>query len=400
MRIAQVWKNDYPWDVRVEKICKTLIDDGHEVHLICSNTKKQKTRENLNSLQIYRLPYVTTNLLNRIFSMPVFFNPLWIYQILKVVRNQKIEAIIVRDLPLILAGIFAAKICKIPVVFDMAENYPALWKEHVSRKGIKFFNVILKNHKLAEIMENYALKKADYIIVVVEESKTRILKKGIPGDKVSIVSNTPDLSIFDNKGCNKNNSIDDEFKLLYVGGVESPKRGVETVIRSIPLLHEDIDNLSFSIVGDGAYLGRIKEFVKTLGIERNINFKGRISYDLMIEFIDRSDVCVVPHFATEHVNSTIPNKLFEYMARKKPVIVSDAAPLKRIVEENNSGVVFRSGDERSFAEKVLELKSPAVRFQLGENGYRAVNEKYNWDRDSQNLREIFNKVQKGEAKRN
>ena len=38
LRIVMVWDGDYPWDVRVEKVCTTLIASGHEVHLVCRNS--------------------------------------------------------------------------------------------------------------------------------------------------------------------------------------------------------------------------------------------------------------------------------------------------------------------------------------------------------------------------
>ena len=75
MRIAVVWKNDYPWDVRIEKICNTLRDAGYGVHLICSNTKREKTEENLSGIKVHRLGYFRNGVLNTLYSMPMFFNP-------------------------------------------------------------------------------------------------------------------------------------------------------------------------------------------------------------------------------------------------------------------------------------------------------------------------------------
>lgn len=390
MKIVKVWKNDYPWDIRVEKICKTLLEDGHEVHLICSNTKKQKIRENLNGLHIHRLPAIKNDLLNKICSIPAFFNPFWIYKLLKVVKNERIEIIMVRDLPLVLTGLFVGRIYKIPVIFDMAENYPAMWREQ-SMRGIKLYNIFFKNSKLADLMEDYVLKRVDHIIVVVEESKQRILKKDISENKISIVSNTPDLNMF-NKRCNNNENIGDEkrrLKLIYTGRVGSAKRGLDTVIKAIPILSKEIDGLSLIILGDGPYLNKLKELARTLEIEQYINFCSHVDYNLMISYIHSSDICIVPHYVTEHINTTIPNKLFEYMACKKPVIVSNAVPLRRIVEKEKCGVVFESENVDSFVNAVLSLKDPKIRLEKGNNGYEAVKRTYNWQNDSKVLKQIF-----------
>ena len=53
-----------------------------------------------------------------------------------------------------------------------------------------------------------------------------------------------------------------------------------------------------------------------------------------------ADICIIPHEKCELTNTTVPNKLFEYFCYGKHVIVSDAAPLKRIINETNSGIVF------------------------------------------------------------
>jgi glycosyltransferase involved in cell wall biosynthesis len=393
MRIAKVWKNDYPWDVRVEKICKTLIDDDHEVHLICSNVKKQKMEENINGLNIHRLPAVRSDIVNKLCSMPIFFNPLWIYKLREIVKRENIEAIMIRDLPLVLTGILIGKIYKIPVIFDMAENYPAMWNDIVSRRGIKFYNYFLKNPCVAEIMEGYVIKRVDHTIVVVEESRDRILKKGAPINRLSIVGNTPELSQAQISEDQIDIGLNDRFKIVYTGFVDSG-RGLDTVIKSLAILNNKIWNICLIIVGDGSFLQQLKLLAKDLGVERLIKFTGWVEHEVVKEYIRDSDICVIPHKLSNQMNSTIPNKLFDYMLYKKPVIVSDAVPLKRIIEENDCGVVFKSGSEIDFVQKVLELKDPVVRSRKGENGYIAIKSKYNWDNDAHKLKEIFRRYSK------
>ena len=51
MIICKIWDADYPWDIRVEKVCRSL-QQKHEVHLVCRNTKRRPTYEQLDGLHV------------------------------------------------------------------------------------------------------------------------------------------------------------------------------------------------------------------------------------------------------------------------------------------------------------------------------------------------------------
>lgn len=388
MKIAKVWKADFPWDIRVEKIINSLKEEGHDVHLICSNIEKNKIRDEINGIQIHRLPWLKIDIFNKIFNLPFFLNPVWIYKIFQVIKSEKIEIILVRDLPLVLSAIMVGKFFGIPVIFDVAENYPAMWREIVDKDWMHLYNYFLKNPMIANTIEAFALKKVSHIIVVVEESKKRIMEKGIPENKVSIVSNTPNMKDINGR-LNKISLLNDKFKLLYTGFIDKG-RGLDIVMNSLSKLKERIDNICVLIVGKGEHLAELRRLARELGVEEYLITPGWVDKDIIHSYIRDSDICLIPHYAIEEVTTTIPNKLFDYMACKKPVIVSDAAPLKRIVEETRSGLVFRSGDVNDFIDKVLCLKDSCLRSEMGENGYRAIINKYNWENDSQILKRVFN----------
>src|SRR5438067_1698975 len=111
-----------------------------------------------------------------------------------------------------------------------------------------------------------------------------------------------------------------------------------------------------------------------------------ISYEVWNHtHILESDVGVVPHLVTDHTNTTIPNKLFDYMAYARPVLVSDAAPMRRIGCQEHCGLYHRSGDVPDIVRKLRTLTDPEVRKRFGARGRQAVVERYNWDRDAERL---------------
>ena len=131
MNILYIWDGDYPWDVRVEKICETLNTNGHSVHIAARNLKKRPVVEELNGLIIHRLRTYTNDKLNAVFSFPAFFSPIWLKFLDQLVVENKIDVIIVRDLPMAIAGIKTGKRNNIPVV-HVSLPYPvagARWRD-------------------------------------------------------------------------------------------------------------------------------------------------------------------------------------------------------------------------------------------------------------------------------
>ena len=105
-----------------------------------------------------------------------------------------------------------------------------------------------------------------------------------------------------------------------------------------------------------------------------------IPSDAVSRAIDASDLALVPHAPNDQTNATLPHKLFQYMARSKPVLVSSCPPLAKHVRAADSGFVFKAGDERDCARAIqAAFDNTADLARLGENGRRYVTETMNWE---------------------
>ena len=81
------------------------------------------------------------------------------------------------------------------------------------------------------------------------------------------------------------------------------------------------------------------------------------------------------------------------MLMGKPVIVSDCRPLKRIVEETQAGLVFRSGDAQDLADKIIALyRDGALREVLGQRGHEAALNRYSWKRESRKIITLYEEL--------
>ena len=132
MRICMVLQGDFPPDIRIEKEARTLIQAGHEVHLVCRNKKMQQAEVTHDGIKVHRLHPYKNKSWNNILTVPLFFNPVWYFRIKEIVKQYQIEVLHIHDLPLVATGLFIAKQHKLPLIYDMHENYPAAletWKK-------------------------------------------------------------------------------------------------------------------------------------------------------------------------------------------------------------------------------------------------------------------------------
>jgi len=109
---------------------------------------------------------------------------------------------------------------------------------------------------------------------------------------------------------------------------------------------------------------------------------GRLPFSKVQSIMDEVHIGLIPHYATAAWNSTIPNKLFDYMLLGLPVIVSDAKPTARIVQAEGCGEVFQDRSPFDLARCIRALEPSQLRHQMGTAGRAAVQKRYNWGHDA------------------
>lgn len=397
-KIVFIYNEDYPWDIRVDKICHALMAAGHEVHLICNNKMERKSDECIKGLNIHRLRHFKHQFINT----ATFFNPIWLTKIYNVVSSVGPDLIIIRDLPLCLSGIWAAKIFRIPVIFDMAENYPEAMKIWNLTGEYNFINRAIRNYKLSKFVEKISAKNVDMIFTVTEESKEHLLEIGAVNDKIRIIGNTPDLSFIEaNVSETQKEDIaalyKQQYLILYVGGFQHD-RGLDVAIEGMVDVSHAIPESKLLLIGDGPGRAAYEHLAKRLNIVNHVKFLKYIDFPNIFHYIAISDLCIVPHLRSGHTDTTMPNKIFDYMAMGKPVLVSDAAPLKRLVHEENCGEFFISANPKDFAQKTIDLYRSGMLKEMGLNGKKACQKKYNWSANKTLLLEAIEQITNSERK--
>jgi glycosyltransferase involved in cell wall biosynthesis len=171
--------------------------------------------------------------------------------------------------------------------------------------------------------------------------------------------------------------------LVYVGILELP-RGISELLQAVRLLRGTPQPVRAVIIGKGRDASILQDEATALGLTpAEVTFVGHVpSRDDVRATVRGADVGVLPHHANEAWNTTIPNKLFDYMAAELPVITSDVIPFARIVRETGAGIVFKSRDPASLASAIRTLFDGARRRAYGAAGLAAVRSRYNWEYDA------------------
>jgi glycosyltransferase involved in cell wall biosynthesis len=172
--------------------------------------------------------------------------------------------------------------------------------------------------------------------------------------------------------------------LIYLGLLELP-RGVGELLEAAAMCLEAGADIRLSIIGDGRDGDILRRKAIDLGLGEKVRFTGRLDHTKALSMLEAADIGVVPHHADEAWNTTIPNKLFDYMAAGLAVISSDAAPPARVLKETGAGVVFQSGDPRSLRDAILSLLDTPTREAMGRAGQESVRGRFNWERESMAL---------------
>lgn len=367
----------YPHDqeIRVRKLAHSIRNAGHSVHVLCDSDNNIFELVDNDGISVHRV-----NLLKRILSVHRFLhnpfpaNPIWYIWIFVMSLKLRIQTLIVRDLRLSLPVVIIGKLTGIRTVVDFGENFPAMHR-------------FLGRNKLyvcmIEILEGMVIRLADSIQVVTEENRSRLVRKSPSVDKkISILSNVPSLSMFpfqrNNIPLQAFDDVEKCLKLVFVGLVDE-FRGLDLVLDALTLVENAGMKYLLTIIGDGPHLPSIRDSAIKRRIDQNIIYKGWISDGKYAELLNHH-IGLIPHVDCELTQTTIPNKIFDYMSVGLPVLTTYLIPVARIVNETHCGWVA-SHQPVAMADCLRKIAlNPIELFSRGQNGYFAVTEKYNWER--------------------
>ena len=298
----------------------------------------------------------------------------------------KIDLIYMRHGPHDL-GYLLAKLFRIPLVKEV--NGIAIDERKISQKMNRI------TIYMVDRIERFMLPRADRFIVVTERLKQTLQTDyGVPESKIVVIPNGANTELFKpmpsdraKAELNLNNSHD---YVCFVGSLWRAQ-GVEYLIKSSPLILEELPNTKFLIVGDGQLKAELINLAENIGVLDKFIFTGMVPYKQVPLYVNACDVCISPQardFRNERTGVS-PLKLCEYMACGKPVVVGDLEGNRDLILESNAGYVVQAEDPAQLSSAIIKLlKDKELSGKLGENGRRAVLDRYSWESVAERVAEV------------
>ena len=296
-------------------------------------------------------------------------------------RTRPVPDVIIGSSPQPLAPLAAdvvARLRRIPWIFEARDIWPAALVDlgAIKRNG--------RTHRVLERLERYLYGRASAVVTVPPRGSLRLEELGLDATKCTHIPNgastllrepgaipqTLDRLLQDGSG---------RFVLVYAGAIGVP-HGFDTVVEAVRRLketREDVyERLSVLIVGDGVAAASTRRAAEELGLD-HLQVHPAIGKPEVRSLLLRADACLMQAAASNHFKYGFsPNKLFDYFAAAKPVLISSAHPT--LVDEAEAGIRFVPGDPAALAQAIVTMidTPEADRKAMGERGRKLIDGEY------------------------
>ncbi len=370
-----------PFDRRVWQEARALTEAGYRVSIICPKSRGfEKSRETLEGIEIYRhalweaaspLGY----LIEYTWALAAQF--LLAVRIYACTRFRIVHACNPPDLMFLVAFVF--KLFGVRFIFDHHDLNPELWEAKFGNRRGLF-------HWLLCLAERLTFRTADVSIATNESYREVALARGkMRPERVFIVRSSPDLVKIRRGPPQAELKRGRPFLVLYLGTM-GPQEGVDLMLQSAEHLikKRGRQDVSFVFIGGGSEIPRLKAQAAASDIEPFVNFTGRIPDDEFAAYLSTANVCAAPDPKNPMNDKSTMNKILEYMAYARPVVLFELTEGRR--SAGDAALYAHPNDPVDFAEQILKLlDSEPLRRQLGEIGRKRIEETLNWEIEKKSL---------------
>jgi glycosyltransferase involved in cell wall biosynthesis len=361
--VCMLVQNDYQCDPRVRRKAEALIAAGYSVDVLALPSFQREKTYTLAGVNVQTLALARKrgSLARYLFEYAAFF--LWaLVRVSLQMRRRRYAIIDVNTLPdlLIFAPILARGMGA-KLVLDMHEITPEFY---TSKYGIRESSWILR---LLKRLEKISFDFADHVITVNDPIQDLLVDRGLPRSKSTVVMNTANEAIF--TSCSSSSDAaagappTGKFVMMYHGTV-SRMYGLDIGIDAFDMVHEEMPGAELWILGVGTEVGSVESLAKQRGLASKVRLFPPVVPTELPAWLGRCDIGILPMRGGVYLDWAFPNKLSEYIAMGKPVVVPRLKAVRHHFSEE-ALAYFHPNDPADLAKQMVRVyRDPALRARL------------------------------------
>gem|GEM_PF-1054342 len=232
----------------------------------------------------------------------------------------------------------------------------------------------------------------DHLIIAVDHFIEAVPEKY--RSKVISIHNYPRLELFEGVENASQRVLGDLIRLGYVGVIRE-ERGLSLMCRLVEALDAEGRSVELDLVGNippGEPEEVIGEVQGRLSGRSSIRYHGLMPYREAMAVMQGIDIGLVIYMPEYNNINSNPNKLFEFMVLKKPVLASHFPIWRGILERSGGGRTVDPEDLKSVKAGVLGMmEDRGTLLEMGEKAYIAATTEFNWDSEDKKLTALYRK---------
>lgn len=382
---------DMAGGTRSYEMAKRLVEWGHEVHMVTAWTdgdrQKGWVNENIDGIHVHWLPVDYSNKMGFGARLKAFFS----FAFHSAIKASTIKADVVfatsTPLTIALPGIFASKILKVPMVFEVRDLWPKVPIElGVLKNPLSVF--------LAKALEKFAYRNSNQIVALSQGMADGVIATGYPEKCVTLVPNSADLELFDPSKI-KNNVFRYAYGLpkgplvLYPGTL-GKANGVKYLVHVAAAAYKMNPDIVFLVVGDGAkYLSVEQEAINWGVYKKNFFMLPALPKKKLVYAFSDSDLIFSLFIDSPALEANSANKFFDALAAGKPVAINYGGWQKELIENYSVGLTL-SREPEAAAKSIIEFIDDKNRLHSsGINARKLAEEMFSRDLLARRLEKVL-----------
>ena len=387
---------DEPGGTRHYELARFLTGRGHRVTVITSpvsyltgaarKTPPPAEESGLRILNAYTYPALHRSFVHRVFSFVSFM-----FSSFSAGMRVKEVDLVWGTSPPIFQGLTAwaiARLKRLPFLFEVRD----LWPAFAIGVGVLRQPLLIK---ASEWLERFLYRHADLLLVNSPGFIAHVKQRG--ARQVELLPNGADPAMFDPSASGgdfrKEHNLEGKFVVLYAGA-HGMSNDLNILLQAAAMMPK-ASPVAIVLLGDGKEKPALVAQASEMGLD-NVHFIPPVAKQAMAEALAAADACLAILKPIELYKTVYPNKVFDYMAAGRPVILAIDGVIREVIESAGAGIFVPPGDPRALAAAIRELASQPEKCKLmGSRGRQAVETRFSRLVLADRLEEILQGLARG-----